>query len=1194
MPIDPRAIRFHTLGNKLVEEQKYNEAIAHYEKAIEIDPAYAAAHYHMAEAFEFKKIDEKAYDSYTRAITLNHSYAMLHIESGLDTLMSGPLGKAVAEFKKKKGISKDGVATSGPREGSPVELATKPAVKKEKPTGQKDLKPVKVHLRPSDERISTEAGSADIIIVQVLGAKDIPVAEGKVTFQIRNEPAQSDAFLGADPSKMDVESGPQRLILPTDGDGEVTVCMKSSKCVGLNRLEIQAAGLSPALFADNTHPGPVSGIEISPAEKQFTTGQEVTFSYLATDRFGNPIPELDLAVALYGNVRDKWEVENNAGGKTDSAGVFSHTFTMPTRGNLPCRLEVKNKKSGFDTEKFFKVVPGHASSMIFIPSKGAIPAGKKFTLKLRMMDEYDNPIEGLRAGIILKEAIGGKWILGEQTSDVTAAEGDISVMVTAPEEVGARAVFTAETKALPAGLITGADFSTVESRQEQVKKKPTDDLLDMGYDPGAGRDGSGGGGSEPALSLTDTFFREPGSGDISGLPDLGGDTFGAGSGPAGGAPPPKGPEFEGLPGGAAALEGLDLDIGGAAGTGGAFDAPVGGKKPGASIAGAGGKSSPVNTFEQLGAMLDEDLSGTGGQPERAPGDEYSSLDPGADEPFMPSRPVTDTAKGGAVSLDVGSGVITCRAGDVLPVKVKVTDAGGRPVSAGVSVTFTILETPGSDMDSYFLVPGGIQGGKTYESEPDLSGEVTSNIQVCGHCGSFNVAIQALSTSARVAVNVAPGVPSTIRVSAPSNRVAPGQTLEITAIVLDKFGNPVPGEFVAISLSEYTGTPGVLSGGSGMTDGKGEVRVKYQSSAGPGDSVTIAASNPNVGVFAVTPVTIVVAGDAQAAVPPSAPPPKTKPPAKTPPGRKPVFAKQPPVTPPVSEAILPGISETELSIGGQQYALADLPPLPGGERTAPPDEEQYQYAEPSAPIPPGAPQPESYAPPPGQSFPPPGQSEAPAGAAESEYDDYLKQLDQKQDPYAPPTFEIKRGKKPVMEVSRVAPRIMKIFGIIAGIAILALVGLLSYKTVMYKWYYQRGVRKFTADDYSSALPFFEKASAMNPKQTEPLSFTAQIYIFQAEKAAAQRNNSMSDSQYIRALQELDKLLKLNPNDSDALYLQGKAYEGKGSYCLALGSFENISKIDPNDQGSREQAKSLRKKCDEEKMMRDRHRRGGTRR
>ena len=52
MAIDPRAVKFHTLGNKLVEEQKYNEAIANYEKAIELAPDYAAAHYHLAEAYE--------------------------------------------------------------------------------------------------------------------------------------------------------------------------------------------------------------------------------------------------------------------------------------------------------------------------------------------------------------------------------------------------------------------------------------------------------------------------------------------------------------------------------------------------------------------------------------------------------------------------------------------------------------------------------------------------------------------------------------------------------------------------------------------------------------------------------------------------------------------------------------------------------------------------------------------------------------------------------------------------------------------------------------------------------------------------------------------------------------------------------------------------------------------------------------
>ena len=100
MALDERAVKFHTLGNTLVAEQKYNEAIQNYLKAVDIAPHYDAAVYHLAEAYEAKQLDDEAVKYYTRAIELNPSYATIHIEAGLDSLLSGPLGKAVAAFKK--------------------------------------------------------------------------------------------------------------------------------------------------------------------------------------------------------------------------------------------------------------------------------------------------------------------------------------------------------------------------------------------------------------------------------------------------------------------------------------------------------------------------------------------------------------------------------------------------------------------------------------------------------------------------------------------------------------------------------------------------------------------------------------------------------------------------------------------------------------------------------------------------------------------------------------------------------------------------------------------------------------------------------------------------------------------------------------------------------------------------------------
>jgi tetratricopeptide (TPR) repeat protein len=1207
MAIDPRAVKFHTLGNKLVEEQKFNDAIIQFERAIEIAPDYDAAYYHLAEAFEAKKMEEKAYEYYQRAIEMNNSHAMLHIESGLDTLLSGPLGKAVADFKKKKGLGRGGAPiVSGPRQGSPADDATKPAIVKEKSRGQKELKPVKVHIRPSDLNVSTEAGTADSIIVLVLGNKDIPVAEGRVTFQIKNDPAQADAFLVIDPSKIQAESGPRKLVVATDENGEITIHMKRSKHAGPNRLDVQAEGLSSTVFVDNTHPGPVSSIEISPAGKHFKTGQEVEFSYRALDGFGNPIPDLDLAIALNGKMRDRWEVEDNAGGRTDAAGMFAHKFRMPTRGNLLCRLDVANKKTGFKAEKIFKVVPGRASSMIFIPAKATVAAGKKFTLKLRLMDEFDNPIEGLKADILLGEAAVGRWEMGKQSSAETGEDGGVSVEIVAPPEGGARASFVAGTEALAPEFLTGAVFETSAAAVEIAARKSIDDMLDM--DVVAEK--------QPAAFSGGLADIEIGAGDLSGLPDLteGNTPFEAGSG--GKRYIPNETEFAAVPGGAAALEGLDLDIGVASPFSGRGEIPGGPGKEPAAPAGPGGG----NAFDQLGAMLDADIGGarepaapaglsepahetvvpayegspspplpepafdsTGEpaleyEPAAVPDDsvvDLSDADIGAS--FEPSGlPAFGGRKEPPIVLDVGSEEITCRAGDVLPVKVRVLDATKRPVSADVSVAFAIEENAGSEVDSYFLTPSGIQGEKTYESEPDMSGEVTSNIQVSSKCGQFDVSIRAQSAAVRVRVSVAPGVPSTIKVAGPSGAVAPGEQVGIAARVLDKFGNPVPGEFVAMSLAEYVGAPGSLSANSGQTDMDGIFKVLYQASEGPGDTATVTASNPNVGVFAVTPAKVIVSGAPAAAATPGKPPQ-----AQT--SRK----AQPPAAPEpaVSGPALPGISGMALSEDVGQYELADLRPMSDVEQSVP-----LYEAEPAVAARAG-----EY----GETSEPGGFIEtATEGMSEEEYNEYLQQVAGIQDPYAPPTFDVKRGKKPVMELTRVFPRILKYSAIVIIFLLLCGGGLYLYRRVLYSYYYQRGIVNYSKEDFANALNFFEKAGAATKDQKEivqTMQFVADIYIRQGETYRNQKGiGNKADDMFNNALRATNSLLQADPNNTDGYYYEGKAYEGKRSYCKALTSFENMIRIDPNNQSASEQAKMFRKYCNEERRLWNNARRGGVKR
>ena len=438
---------------------------------------------------------------------------------------------------------------------------------------------------------------------------------------------------------------------------------------------------------------------------------------------------------------------------------------------------------------------------------------------------------------------------------------------------------------------------------------------------------------------------------------------------------------------------------------------------------------------------------------------------------------------------------------------------GRPTSAGVSVLFIIDEVPGPAQDSFFLTPSGMQGKKTYESEPDLSGEVMSNVQVSSHMGRFHVSITAQSAHARIAINVAPGIPSSIAMSATAAKVAPGQVVGITAKALDKFGNAVPGEFVAIMMEQYSGRPASLISETTLTDRNGEVTAQYQMSPVSGDKTLFTANNPNIGAFSISKVEVEVAG-------------------------APAAGASAPIAPPAAAPRAP------------------QPPPPQSAFTAPPPEPAFT----PPPMPDAA-----YATP-----------ETGAETPDQDVDEYLKTLEAA-NPYASPKFDIKRGKKPVMEISVLLPKIFTYAAILAFAAFLIFAGFSSYKFVIYQYFYTRGINNYNKESLGEALIAFEKANNMNPNRVEPLQFMAEIYIKQAITADDADNARRSEIEYSRALSVLDKALKINPNNIDVLYYLGEVYEGKHAYCEAINQYRKILNVDAKYESAISKITVLSGKC-----------------
>lgn len=1353
MALDPRAIKFHTLGNTMAQEQKYNEAIVNYQKAIEIEPGYSAAYYHLAEVYEEKKVENDALEAYKKAIELNPSYATQHIDTGLDTLLSGPLGQAVADYKKNvlgksdddenldPGVQ-DASTVASPTEGSPVDMATRPAI--DKPRGQAGLTPIKLLINPAAENISSRVWSYDSVTATVLGDKDIPVAQAPVTFKLSCDPGLEDAFMAITAERASAEDGPDTLKLKTDGEGKARVFFRRSKKTGMNRIEVSVEGLEPQVFEDNTHAADIARAEISPREPQYQTAQEVEFSADAFDSFENPVAGVELALSLQMKTDIEWEVVDNDNVRTDADGHLSRVFRMPTRGHTRCRFEVACKTSGFSDNIEFNVVPGKANYAMFIPSDTTVAPGQQFAVKMRLLDEYDNSIDGVRAAIILEEASGGEWTLGGLSSETTGMDGGITLSVTAPDTPGATAVFAPQSDYLPENL-------TARSRIETADQETAPTSEQVVYDEFGG-EFDGVEDETPPAPDSPPLDIELGEDSLAGLPDIPGDEPAA-TQPYNETEPAASGGFEPEPGAAHGLDSLDYDSAGPMPAAGDAAPPAGDlttpqQPPATDPAAEGG------TLDMLGSMLDEEQPGTDAEPppagdltappgdfsaqdtdfspedslvlpddvpadapmqeegpqQAAPeeppyaepggaGDEYiyeeTHEQPGGyEEPAgttapSPAPPGAADSRGGDIQLLKEDSELSCRAGETVPVKITAKNLDGSPSSD--PVRFELIEDIGPGADAVMLGPGGRESGRAVDVDPDLSGEAAANVKTSGACGSFNVSISSAAAAESITINVAPGAPEAIEIIAPRLDLTPGETIDIAARITDSFDNPIPGEFVVISIDEYTGSPGALGEQpQQQSDSNGQVIAAYTASESIGDSVTITASNPNVGEFSIKKAvfTIVPADEApaMAAAAPAGdyeteyaqpapyeeyaaddyadtytePAPEYEPEYADPGYEEESYTEPAPAADGDDFFSAPGGIDDPAAFlagqkaGGGEEASAPPPPAPAGELPEEdfsaagdyPSGDAYQEpppmpvddfapdpgAEPAPPatddfIPPmpgepGSPQPDQdfqqpEPPPPmpggGDGYQPPqdvyqegapmddqtiapGEEYAAAGTVDEVYEDayddgdgaYME--DDEENPYAIPSFEIEVGKKSMVEIEQLMPKLLKIGGLVAGLLIIGIVFLLTHKIIIYEWYYSQAMKYEVGGDYSKALEAGRKAHETDPERPEVLNRMANIHIQNSERALKRNDIQTAEIELNQALDYLEKQLKLEPASIDALFSYGTAFEQKQEYCNALEQFERILEHDPSYQAAEAKRNVLREKCRLMKGVKDKRGRG----
>ena len=92
-------IAHNNLGNALLQKGKVDEAIAHFQKALEIKPDYAEAHNNLGNALLQKGNVDEAITHYQKALEIKPDYAEAHNNLGNALLKKGRVDEAIAHYQ---------------------------------------------------------------------------------------------------------------------------------------------------------------------------------------------------------------------------------------------------------------------------------------------------------------------------------------------------------------------------------------------------------------------------------------------------------------------------------------------------------------------------------------------------------------------------------------------------------------------------------------------------------------------------------------------------------------------------------------------------------------------------------------------------------------------------------------------------------------------------------------------------------------------------------------------------------------------------------------------------------------------------------------------------------------------------------------------------------------------------------------
>jgi len=101
LQINPDYAKAHNnLGIALLQKGSVDEAIAHYQKALQINPDYAEAHGNLGNALLQKERVDEAITHFQRALQINSDYAEAHGNLGNVLLQKGRVDEAITHFQR--------------------------------------------------------------------------------------------------------------------------------------------------------------------------------------------------------------------------------------------------------------------------------------------------------------------------------------------------------------------------------------------------------------------------------------------------------------------------------------------------------------------------------------------------------------------------------------------------------------------------------------------------------------------------------------------------------------------------------------------------------------------------------------------------------------------------------------------------------------------------------------------------------------------------------------------------------------------------------------------------------------------------------------------------------------------------------------------------------------------------------------